>query len=122
MSQLPRSPLERRAESYINRRGNRPGRQPHSFRFAGEIFNVEAREKARKVETETRKRLQAERVVGIGFGEKDNYGPDNSWESRDVLKYTPDPAYYKDHRSYAPLSDTPREVADSKRNQTPSYR
>ena len=122
MSQLPRSPLERRAESFINRRGNRPGREPHSFRFAGDIFNVEAREKKRNIEQEARRKLQAERVVGIGFGEKDNYGPDNSWDTPDTLRYTPDPAYYKGHKSYAPLAGTPREVADSKRSQTPSYR
>ena len=122
MAQLPRSPLERRAESFINRRGRQSGRQPHSFRFAGELFNIEAREKARNIERESRQRLQAERVVGVGFGEKDNYGPDNSWETQDALKYTPDPAYYRDHKSYAPLHGTPREVADSRRNQTPSYR
>lgn len=122
MSQLPRSPLERRAESFINRRGNRPGRQPYSFRFAGELFNVEAREKARTIERESRQRLQAERVVGIGFGEKDNYGPDNSWETQDILKQTPDPAYYRDHKSYAPLHGTPHEVANSRQSQRPSYR
>ncbi len=121
MSQLPRSPLERRAESFINRRGNRPGREPRSFRLAGDIFNTVARDKVRSVERESRQRLQAERVVGVGFGEKDNYGPDNSWDTQDMLKYTPDPAYYKGHKSYAPLAGTPREVADSKRNQTPSY-
>ncbi len=105
----------------MNRRGSRSQREPHSFRFAGELFNVEAREKARNVNRESRQRLQAERVVGVGFGEKDNYGPDNSWETQDVLKYTPDPAYYRDHKSYAPLAGTPREVANSKRNQTPLY-
>lgn len=122
MSQLPRSPLERRADSFISRRSERPRRQPHSFRFAGDIFNTSRREKERSVERESRQRLQAERVVGVGFGEKDNYGPDDSWDTPDVLKYTPDPAYYKDHKSYAPLAGTPREVADSKRNQAPSYR
>lgn len=122
MAQLSRSPLERRAESFINRRGTRPRREPRSFRLAGELFNIEAREKVRNVEQESRRRLQAERVVGIGFGEKDNYGPDNSWDTPDALKYTPDPAYYKDHKTYAPLAGTPREVADSKRSQIPSYR
>jgi len=122
MAQLPRSPLERRAESFIKRRGKSPGRQPRSFRLAGDIFNVDAREKVRQVERESRQRLQAERVVGVGFGEKDNYGPDNSWETQDSLRYTPDPAYYKDHKSYAPLAGTPHEVASSKRSQTPSYR
>lgn len=121
MAQLPRSPLERRAESYINRRGNRPGREPHSFRFAGDIFNVEAREKTRSVERQAKQRLQAERVVGIGFGEKDNYGPDNTWDTPNAIKYTPDPAYYKGHKSYAPLIGTPREVADSRQTQIPSY-
>lgn len=116
MSQLPRSSLERRAESFINRRGNRPGRQPHSFRFAGELFNVEAREKSRNIEQEARRRLQAERVVGVGFGEKDKYGPDDTWNTPDPIRYTPDPAYYKDHKSYAPLAGTPHEVASSKQS------
>jgi len=114
MSQLPRSPLERRAESYVNRRGNRPGRQPHSFRFAGEIFNTEVREKSRTIEREARKRLQAERVVGVGFGERDKYGPDESWDTPDPIRYTPDPAYYRDHKNYAPLVGTPRGAANSR--------
>lgn len=122
MAQLPRSPLERRAESFMNRRGSRFKREPHSFRFAGELFNVEARERARSIERESRQRLQAERVVGVGFGERDNYGPDNTWDTKDPIKYTPDPAYYKDHRSYAPLAGTPHEVASSTRSQTLSYR
>ena len=121
MAQLPRSPLERRAESFMNRRGSRVGREARSFRLAGELFNIEAREKVRSTERDSRQRLQAERVVGIGFGEKDNYGPDNSWDTPDPIRYTPDPAYYKGHKSYAPLVGTPREVADSKRSQTPSY-
>ena len=87
MAQLPRSPLERRAESYMNRRGARFRREPHSFRFAGELFNIEAREKARTAERESRQRLQAERVVGVGFGERDKYGPDNT-----CLLYTSDAA------------------------------
>jgi hypothetical protein len=121
MAQLPRSPLERRVESYMNRRGTRTRREARSFRMAGELFNVEAREKARNVEQESRRRLQAERVVGVGFGEKDNYGPDNSWDTPDVLRYTPDPAYYKGHKTYAPLVGSPRGVADSKQSQRPSY-
>lgn len=122
MAQLPRSSLERRAESYMNRRGNREGRQPRSFRFAGELFNIEARDKERRFAQESRQRLQSERVVGVGFGERDNYGPDNSWETRDAISYTPDPAYYRDHKNYAPLSGTPREVANSRQTQIPSYR
>jgi len=121
MAQLPRSPLERRADSYMSRRRTRGDREAKSFRFAGELFNIEAREKVRSTERDSRQRLQAERVVGIGFGEKDNYGPDNSWDTPDPIRYTPDPAYYKGHKSYAPLVGTPREVADSKRSQTPSY-
>lgn len=119
MSQLPRSPLERRADSYVNRRGMGPRREPRSFRLAGEIFNTNARDKTRTIEQRARRSLQAERVVGVGFGEKDNYGPDNSWETPDTLTYTPDPAYYKDHKTYAPLAGSPRGVANSKQNQTP---
>lgn len=122
MAQLPRSSLERRVESYVNRRGNRQGRQPRSFRFAGELFNVEARDKTRSAERGARQKLQAERVVGVGFGADDNYGPDESWDTPDALIYTPDPGYYKSHKSYAPLVGTPREVADSKQTRKPSYR
>lgn len=122
MAQLSRSSLERRVESFVKRRGKGPGREPHSFRFAGELFNTAAKDKVRIADKESRQRLQSERVVGIGFGEKDNYGPDNTWDTPDALTYTPDPAYYRDHKSYAPLAGTPREVASSTRNQTPSYR
>ena len=105
----------------MNRRGDRTPREARSFRMAGEIFNTGERDKVRQNIREARQKLQAERVVGVGFGEKDSYGPDNSWETKDVITYTPDPAYYKDHKSYAPLHGTPREVANSKRSQIPSY-
>lgn len=72
------------------------------MRFAGELFNLEARENERHREEEVRRKLQSTRVVGVGFGERDTYGPDNSWDTKDAITYTPVPGYYKGHKNYVP--------------------
>ena len=94
MSDFRRSQSERRAESFGQRRLHQVDREPKFHRLAGEIFGVESRERARQQNREVRSRLQASRPVGVGFGEKDNYGPDDSWDTKDPIKHTPSPNYY----------------------------
>ena len=100
MATLPRSPLERRVGSFVERRYNSPDREPRSHRIAGEIFNVGLKNRVRQSRLESRKRLQKERPTGVGFGLDDNFGPDESWASQDTLKHTPVPGYYKSYKSF----------------------
>lgn len=94
MSSIPRLGIEKRAESFGQRRQHHVDREPRNYRFAGEIFGVEPRDRVRQQEKKVRARLQASRPVGIGFGERDKYGPDNSWDTKDPIKHTPYPSYY----------------------------
>lgn len=100
MRGIPRSGAEKRADSYGYRRERSVDREPKRFRFAGELFGTEKSDKQRQIKQEVRQRLQSVRPVGLNFGEKDNYGPDESWDTKDPIKYTPSPSYYRDHRSY----------------------
>jgi hypothetical protein len=94
MSSIPRLGIEKRAESFGKRREHHVDREPRSHRFAGELFGLELKDRERRQEKQSRSRLQSSRPVGIGFGEKDNYGPDDSWDTKDPIKGTPVPSYY----------------------------
>ena len=95
MRNIPRSSAEKRVDSYGYRRERSVEKQPRFFRIAGEIFNTERRERSREVARESRSRLQSVRPVGLNFGENDSYGPDESWDTKDPIRYTPSPSYYK---------------------------
>lgn len=95
MRSLERLGIEKRAESFGRRRAHHVDKEPSFHRFAGELFGVALRDKVREQESESRKRLQASRPVGLGFGEKDNYGPDDTWDTKDPITHTPSPSYYK---------------------------
>ena len=94
MRSIQKLGIEKRAESFGRRRERHVERDPKRHKFAGELFGLELRDRARKQEKDTRSRLQATRPVGIGFGEKDNYGPDDTWDTKDPIKHTPSPGYY----------------------------
>jgi len=74
---------EARLETRFNRRP--------SIRMAGEIFPESPRERTRRLEREGQQRKQKTTPVGygefLGFADKDNYGPDDSYESREELRY-----------------------------------
>lgn len=99
MSGIPRLGIERRADSFGRRREYHADREPRFHRIAGEIFGVELKDRVRRQDKETRSRLQAVRPVGIGFGEDDNYGPDDSWDTKDPIKDTLYPSYYNNQRT-----------------------
>lgn len=100
MSNIPKLGIEKRAESFGRRRQHHVDRESRAHRFAGELFGIELKERTKRQERESRSRLQSSRPVGIGFGEKDNYGPDNSWDTKDPIKDTPVPSYYNAPRSF----------------------
>ena len=54
MSSLKRLNIERRAESFGQRRVHHVEKEPRFHRFAGELFGVSLRDKVRQQETETR--------------------------------------------------------------------
>jgi hypothetical protein len=99
MAQLRETASERKAESRIFRRSEHVDKAPKLFRLAGEIFGTDRIEKSRKSLDESRRRLQASRPVGIGFGTEDKYGPDENWDTKDPIEYTPAPSYYKSYKS-----------------------
>lgn len=90
MASLRRSSVEKRVDRYGNRRLFHTEKTPKFFRFAGELFGLDDKKIKNKFNV-----LQLTRPVGLGFGEKDLFGPDNSWETQDSLMYTPYPEYYK---------------------------
>jgi hypothetical protein len=92
--------IEKRAEAFGRRRQHHVDREPSFHRFAGELFGLELKDRARRQEEKARTRLQSVRAVGVGFGEKDNYGPDESWDTKDPIKYTPAPSYYSAQKSF----------------------
>lgn len=100
MAQLSRSSAERRAESFGQRRHHHVDRDPKFHRFAGDLLGVELREKTRQQDKRQRVKLQGSRPVGVGFGEKDNFGPDDSWDTKDPIEYTPSPSYYKTQKTF----------------------
>jgi hypothetical protein len=100
MAQLRETAPERKAESRIFRRSEHVDKDHKSFRFAGDIFETDRVEKSRKSLDESRRRLQASRPVGVGFGTEDKYGPDENWDTRDPIEHTPAPGYYKNYKSF----------------------
>jgi hypothetical protein len=90
MASLRRSSAEKRVDSYGYRRIFHTEKTPKFFRFAGELFGLDDKRVKNKFNV-----LRSTRPVGLGFGEKDLFGPDNSWETQDALTYTPSPEYYR---------------------------
>lgn len=100
MRSIPKLGIEKRVESLGRRRQHHVDRESRAHRFAGELFGLELKERSRRQEKESRSRLQSSRPVGLGFGERDSYGPDESWDTKDPIKDTPVPSYYSAQRSF----------------------
>ena len=89
--ELRKNPAERKVDSIAFKREFRAERG-NSFRIAGKIF-ADSSERQLK-NREVRQSRQKARPTGVGFGERDSYGPDNSWASQDNLKRTHDQDHY----------------------------
>lgn len=62
-------------------------RQRGDIRMAGTVWSESEVERGRRLSREyLRKRMQ-ETPVGLGFGENDKFGPDNSYDTRDPITY-----------------------------------
>ena len=99
---------ERRADSFGARRFSHLEKTTRGFRFAGELFETQRREHERSIQREARRKLSTQEPIGVGFGERDNYGPDESWDTKDPITYTPVPKYYTSYRSSAPQLGRPQ--------------
>ena len=84
MRAIRKTSAESRADSFGSRRSEHVTREPRLTRFAGQLFNIDKKQE-RKYTGQPR---------GLNFGNRDSFGPDDSWETRDPLTYTPVPTYY----------------------------
>ena len=88
---LGRSLVEKKADSYVYRRSTHVDKNP-AFRLAGKIFQ-EKDYLDEKVRSE-RSSLMKSRPTGYGFGNKDEYGPDNDYSSVESLRRIHDRDHY----------------------------
>ena len=85
------SSAEKQVESFIHRRGRNVDRS-NAYRLAGKIFQKsDERQSDRR---EVRQSLQNVRPVGLGFATDDHFGPDESWDSKDILTRIHDRDHY----------------------------
>lgn len=88
--------VEFHAQAPEARLDTRYNRRP-SIRMAGEIFPESPRERRRRLDRERVARKQKSTPVGygefLGFADKDNYGPDNDYASRETITYRHDREY-----------------------------
>ncbi len=78
--------VERRADSKAFRRSHHVEKETKSMRFAGELFGIEKKNKEVRPSGNPR---------GLGFADKDKFGPDDNWDTKDPLNSTHDPTYYR---------------------------
>jgi hypothetical protein len=91
---------EKKADSRLFRRSHHVDKEPKSHRFAGELFGLDLKEKTINKAKERARNTQSVRPVGVGFGTKDKYGPDESWDSRETIEYKPVPDYYMSQKTF----------------------
>jgi hypothetical protein len=91
---------EKRAESSLFRRSHHVDKETKSHRFAGELFGLDLKEKKQGVIKERARRSQRTKPVGVGFGTRDKYGPDESWDSKDPIEHKPVPDYYTSRENF----------------------
>jgi hypothetical protein len=90
MRALGKTGAERRADSFGSRRESHVDKEPRFLRFAGQLFNL----KPRREPTYTGK------PSGLNFGNRDSFGPDDSWATKEPITYKPVPDYYTSHETY----------------------
>ncbi len=79
---------QKRADSAAYRRSHHVDRSPKRFRLAGEVFGIEEKNNPDRPSGKFRE---------VGFADKDKYGPDNDWKTREVINSTLGPVDYSDY-------------------------
>lgn len=64
-------------------------RQRGDIRMAGTVWSESANERGRRLSREYLKRKMQNAPIGLGFGTRDNFGPDESYDTKEPLRYTP---------------------------------
>ena len=64
------------------------------IRMAGQVWAESGVERQQRLRRERLFEKMRQTPVGLGFANRDNYGPDNTYNSVSFLKHTPDPVDY----------------------------
>jgi len=62
-------------------------RQRKDIRMAGTVWSESPSERGQRLSREYLRKKMRGIPVGLGFGEKDNFGPDNNYDTKDPIKY-----------------------------------
>lgn len=63
-------------------------RQRGDIRMAGTVWSESPQERGQRLSREYLRKKMRGVPVGLGFGENDKFGPDNSYDTRQPIKYT----------------------------------
>jgi hypothetical protein len=63
-------------------------RQRADVRMAGTVWSESPQERGQRLSREYLRKKMRSVPVGLGFGENDKFGPDNSYDTRQPIKYT----------------------------------
>lgn len=69
-------------------------RSRNVIRMAGEVWAESGVERQQRLRRERISEKMRRTPVGLGFANRDSYGPDNSYNSVEFLSSTPDPVDY----------------------------
>lgn len=64
-------------------------RQRGDIRMAGTVWSESPQERGQRLSREYLKKKMQNVPVGLGFGENDSFGPDNTYDTRKVIRYKP---------------------------------
>lgn len=70
-------------------------RQRTDIRLAGKIWGEGVSDRTRRLMRTRMFDKMRRSAVGLGFGENDNFGPDENYDTKDPIKQTPDQGYYR---------------------------
>jgi hypothetical protein len=68
-------------------------RQRGDIRMAGAVWAESLSERKRRLSREYLRKKMRDVPVGLGFGENDKFGPDNSYDTKDPIRYKPSREY-----------------------------
>lgn len=63
------------------------------IRLAGQVWAESSDERQTRLNRERTFKNMRERPIGLGFANKDNFGPDDTFGTKETLKYIPDQYY-----------------------------
>ena len=74
-------------------------RQRRDIRFAGSVWSESPNERSTRLARARRSERMTQMPTGIGFGERDSYGPDNDYGTVEIIKQIPDQGYYRESKT-----------------------